>query len=105
MLVHTSARIALAAIFAYQGLVPKLLAHNVDELTLIQEAGVPAALTSIVVRVLGLSELGFAALLLVKWRQRWPVTCWVPISRGFIRRFSAASASRASMASRQSDTA
>jgi DoxX-like protein len=70
--VHALARVALAAIFAYQGLVPKLLAHNIDEVILLGEAGVPGRLTSLVVVALGVSELFFAAALIVWWRQRWP---------------------------------
>ena len=71
-IVHASARIALTAIFAYQGLVPKLLVRSVDEITLLREAGVPATLTGAALRVLGIAELAFAAALLVRWRQRWP---------------------------------
>src|SRR4030095_12821792 len=71
-IVHASARIALAAIFAYQGLVPKLLAHSVDEITLFREAGGPATLAAAAVKVLGFAELAFATALLVRWRQRWP---------------------------------
>lgn len=71
-IVHASARIAIAAIFAYQGLVPKLLARSVEELALLRDAGVPATLADVAVTVLGYSELAFAVTLLVRWRQRWP---------------------------------
>jgi hypothetical protein len=70
--VHALTRTALAAIFAYQGLVPKLLAKNIDEVVLLREAGVPARLTGDAVIALGVSELLFATALLVRWRQRWP---------------------------------
>ena len=72
MLVHTVSRLALAALFVYQGLVPKLLARNVDELVLLHEAGVPDNFTRSAVAGLGLLELIFAALLLGRWRDRWP---------------------------------
>jgi len=71
-IVHASARIAIAVIFAYQGLVPKLLTRSADEVTLIREAGVPATLADVAVTSLGLLELVFAVALLVRWRQRWP---------------------------------
>jgi uncharacterized membrane protein YphA (DoxX/SURF4 family) len=71
-IVHVSARLALAALFAYQGLVPKLLARSADEITLLREAGVPVTLADAAVRVLGVAELAFAAALLVRWRRRWP---------------------------------
>jgi len=71
-IVHAAARITLAAIFAYQGLVPKLLTRSADEVTLVRDAGVPAMLADVAVTALGLVELAFAAALLVRWRQRWP---------------------------------
>jgi DoxX-like protein len=72
MLVHTVSRVSLALIFAYQGLVPKLFARNVDELVLMRESGVPAGLAGLAVTVLGLLELTFAAALILRWRERWP---------------------------------
>jgi DoxX-like protein len=71
-LVHTVSRVALAAVFVYQGLVPKLLARNVDELVLLNDAGVPDNFTRSAVTGLGILELIFAALLLSRWRDRWP---------------------------------
>jgi len=71
-IVHASARIAIAVIFAYQGLVPKLLTRSADEVTLIREAGIPATLADVAVMALGLLELVFAMALLVRWRERWP---------------------------------
>ena len=71
--VHTVTRVALAAIFAYQGLVPKLLARNIDEVVLLRDAGVPDRLTNLAVIVLGVSEVLFAAALIFRWRQRWPM--------------------------------
>ena len=71
-LVHVIARVALAAVFAYQGVVPKLLARNVDEITMLRDAGVAAGATGIAVTALGILELAFAAVLLVAWHRRWP---------------------------------
>jgi hypothetical protein len=72
-LVHVIARIALAAVFAYQGLVPKLLTHNADEVAMLRDAGVSAGVANLGVIALGLVELGLAAALLTAWLRRWPV--------------------------------
>jgi DoxX-like protein/polyketide cyclase/dehydrase/lipid transport protein len=72
-LVHCIARVALAAVFAYQGLVPKLLTRHLDEVAMLQDAGVSAGVTNAAVIALGMSELAFAALLLIAWHRRWPV--------------------------------
>ena len=72
-MVHTIARVALAAVFAYQGVVPKLLTRNVDEIAMLRDAGVFAGATNITVIGLGILELAFAAVLLIAWHRRWPV--------------------------------
>jgi hypothetical protein len=72
-LIHTISRVALAAVFTYQGLVPKLLTRNVDEIAMLRDAGVPADVTGAAVTALGILELAFAAVLLFAWHRRWPV--------------------------------
>jgi uncharacterized membrane protein YphA (DoxX/SURF4 family) len=72
-LVHFIARVALIAVFAYQGVVPKLLTRNVDEIAMLRDAGVSADVTETAVIVLGILELAFAAVLLVAWHRRWPM--------------------------------
>jgi uncharacterized membrane protein YphA (DoxX/SURF4 family) len=72
-LVHVIARIALAAVFVYQGVVPKLLARHADEIAMLGDAGISIARSSIALNVIGIAELALAAALLVAWRQRWPV--------------------------------
>jgi hypothetical protein len=74
-LVHMVARGALAAVFAYQGLVPKLVARHVDEVAMLRNAGVPLALTGAALKAAGISELALAAALLVAWSRAWP--SWV----------------------------
>ena len=73
-LIHITPRLSLAAVFAYQGLVPKLAAHDAAELSMLREAGVPAALTSGVLAALGIGEVAFAAVLVAAWCRRWPAT-------------------------------
>ncbi len=72
-MIHVIARLALAAVFAYQGLVPKLLTRNVDEIDMLRDAGVAAGVTHTAAIALGILELAFAAALLVAWSRRWPL--------------------------------
>ena len=71
--VHVIARLTLAAVFAYHGLVPKLLARHADEIALIEAAGVPTAQADAVLAAFGATEIAVAAALLVAWSRSWPV--------------------------------
>jgi DoxX-like family len=71
-LVHFVARAALALVFAYQGLAPKLFAAHRDEVAMLLDSGVAADNIDVVLTMLGLAEVGFALFLLVFWRRRWP---------------------------------
>jgi len=70
--VHVIARFALSAIFAYQGVVPKLLAHHSDEIAMLGDAGISIGRTSAWLNALGVAELTLAAALLIAWNRRWP---------------------------------
>ena len=72
-LIHTISRVALAVVFIYHGLIPKLLSRNVDEIALVRDAGLAADVAGSVVTALGILELSFAAALLVAWHRRWPL--------------------------------
>ena len=75
-LVHFVARVALAAVFAYQGLVPKLLGRHVDEIAMLADIGLSAEVRNIALTALAISELAFAAALIIVWNRRWPtVAC------------------------------
>jgi uncharacterized membrane protein YphA (DoxX/SURF4 family) len=71
--IHLLARVALAAVFAYQGIVPKLLGPHADEVAMMEAAGVPATDAAVAVAALGLTELAVAILLLVAWLRVWPL--------------------------------
>jgi hypothetical protein len=71
-LVHGVARVGLALIFAYHGLVPKLLGRHPDEMAMLRDAGVGAESTWAALATLGIAELLFALCLLIFWRRRWP---------------------------------
>ena len=75
-LVHFIARVALAAIFAYQGLVPKLVARHIDEIAMLRDVGISADVAHLALGALGIVEMALAAALLAAWCRRWPVwTC------------------------------
>ncbi len=71
-LVHGMARVGLALIFAYHGLVPKLLRPHADEVAMLRDVGVAAESTGIVLTMLGIVEFLLAFCLLRFWRRRWP---------------------------------
>jgi hypothetical protein len=67
------ARGGLALVFAYHGLVPKLLRRDADEVAMLRDAGLAAYQIDVAMRVLGVAECAFAVVLLTQWRARWPV--------------------------------
>jgi hypothetical protein len=71
-LVHFIARVVLAAILAYQGIVPKLVARHADELAMIRDTGVSAGTADMAVIAIGIVELAFATVLILAWNRRWP---------------------------------
>jgi DoxX-like family len=72
-LAHTIARLALAVVFAYQGLVPKLIAADPDEAAMLADAGVASADIATAMTVMGVAEVAFAVVLVLLWHRRWPV--------------------------------
>lgn len=65
------ARGALALVFIWHGLVPKILWLSVDELAMIQAHGLPAP--EWVARLAGVLEILLGGLLLGLQRRRWPL--------------------------------
>jgi DoxX-like family len=75
---HACARTTVALVFAYHGLVPKLLIRDADEIAMLQDAGVPSDWLPTALSAAGFAELAFAFVLLLFWRHRWPsVACLV----------------------------
>jgi uncharacterized membrane protein YphA (DoxX/SURF4 family) len=72
-LIHAVSRVALAVVFVYHGLIPKLLTTNVDEIAMVRDAGFAAGVAGFVVTAVGILELMFAAALLLAWHRRWPL--------------------------------
>lgn len=69
-LIYALARLSVASIFVWHGLVPKLLYHHIDEQRMLLQSGVPAALVRTALNALGTAEVLFGALLLLTWRRR-----------------------------------
>lgn len=71
--VYGLARLAIACIWLYHGLVPKLLTHQRDEALMLTRAGATPAMAATLVSVAGAAEIGLGLLMLLAWRQRWPL--------------------------------
>lgn len=77
-LVHGLARVGLAAIFAWHGLVPKLLGPDALERSMMAAAGMPADLVIGALRVIGAAEIVFAIGLLLSWHRA--ALAWVALA-------------------------
>jgi hypothetical protein len=72
-LVYAIARLALAFVFFYHGLVPKLILHHPDEIDQLIRGGIPPANAPLLLTAVGIAEIAFALVLVVFWRARWPL--------------------------------
>ena len=66
-LIHALARFALVFVWLYQGIVPKLLFLQHDEMAMMAAAGVSSDVTPLAVRAFGLIEVLVALFLLLTW--------------------------------------
>jgi uncharacterized membrane protein YphA (DoxX/SURF4 family) len=71
--IHIVARLGLAFVFAYHGLVPKLLTHHRDEIAMLRDVGASAERANTALTAFGIGEVAFAFCLLLYWRRRWPL--------------------------------
>jgi hypothetical protein len=71
-IIHAIARVGIAFVWLYQGLVPKLLGPHPDEVALVREGGVSAAAAPLAVAALGWGEVILGLATLILFRQRWP---------------------------------
>lgn len=70
------ARLALAAVFIWHGLVPKILWLSPDEVAMIAAHGLPdhpLFAPPLIAAVGGAAEVLLGIALLAMWRQRWPL--------------------------------
>jgi len=75
--IYAIARGAVAGVWFYHGLVPKLIVRHPDEAAPLLDAGFSAARAAGMVRAAGVAEIAMAILLLVFWR--WRGGFWVTI--------------------------
>ncbi|WP_394170976.1 DoxX-like family protein [Saccharospirillum alexandrii] len=66
-------RVTIAVVWLYQGLVPKLLYMHEDELAMSMAAGFSHSEAVNVATIGGVLEVGMAVMVLIFWRQRWPL--------------------------------
>jgi len=66
-LIHAVARISIAAIWLWHGLVPKLLFHQIDEQKMLAQTGLPLRLLPWI----GAFELLLGILVLCSWDRKW----------------------------------
>ncbi len=71
--VHIIARLGLAFVFAWHGVVPKLLTHHADEIAMLRDLGVSTERVNLVLNAFGIAEVAFAFFLLLFWRRQWPL--------------------------------
>jgi uncharacterized membrane protein YphA (DoxX/SURF4 family) len=64
--IHAVARLAIAFIWIWHGLVPKLIYHHIDERTMLAQAGLPLHLLPWI----GLLEIIFGLAVLATWKRR-----------------------------------
>lgn len=76
-LVYSVARGTAAFIWFYHGLVPKLLYHNAAELDLLSKIGTSPERLQGGATLAGVVEMVFALVLILLWRQSWPL--WLTI--------------------------
>ena len=75
--IHVLSRTAVALVWLYQGLVPKLLAGHADELAMFADAGIPETLAPTLLVLVGAAEVALGASVLVFFRRRWPLAATV----------------------------
>jgi hypothetical protein len=71
-LVYATARVALAFVFIYQGVVPKLIYRHPDEILMLINSGVTPDAVLPLLAVIGWAEIVFGLLFILLWRARWP---------------------------------
>jgi len=76
-LIYSLSRLAVAFIWLYHGLIPKILYRSPDELAMLSATGMPASSVLTLTLLAGWLEIAFALLFLIFWRARWPL--WLTI--------------------------
>jgi len=69
-LIHALARLTLAFVWLYHGLVPKIIFSNLDEIRMLIDAGASSTAAPVALQIVGWSEVSLGVLMLVAWRAR-----------------------------------
>ena len=72
-LVQLTARCALAFVWMYQGLVPKILSRHTDELEMVRQGGISDSAAPVLVQAVGWLEVIFGLILLLTFGRAWPL--------------------------------
>lgn len=70
---HWAARVAVAFVWLYHGVVPKLITRSADEARMLGDAGFSPATAGPVLTAIGWAEVAFGLVVLIVWRARWPL--------------------------------
>ncbi|MBK1874456.1 DoxX-like family protein [Marinobacter sp. 1-3A] len=73
LLSYAVCRGTIAFIWFYQGLIPKLLYPHEDELAMSMAAGFSHSGAVQLATIAGVLEIAMAVVILIFWRQRWPL--------------------------------
>ena len=79
---YALARLTIAFVWFYHGLVPKLMTRNPDELKMLRDAGIATTALVRALSLLGYMEICFAVILVIFWKSRWPL--WFTIIAMFL---------------------
>ncbi len=82
---YALARLTIASIWFYHGLIPKLITRNPDELRMLRDAGIADPDLYRMLAVLGFAEIFFSLIVVIFWRSRWPL--WLTVAAMFMATF------------------
>jgi uncharacterized membrane protein YphA (DoxX/SURF4 family) len=72
-LIYGLARLTVAFVWLYHGLIPKLIYPQPDELAILHGAGIPSSFAPMALTLVGLGEVAFGIMVVLAWWQRWPL--------------------------------
>ena len=79
---YALSRLTIAFIWFYHGLIPKLITRNPDELRMLRDAGIAGPDLLRMLKMLGVTEILFALILVIFWKSRWPL--WFTVAGVFM---------------------
>lgn len=83
-LCYAVCRCAIAFVWFYHGLVPKLLHLHKDELAMSMALGLSRSGAEKIAVIGGVAEIGMSVVVLLFWRQRWPLIMTVLVMCGLL---------------------